>query len=152
MDNIDRELLNALQSEFPAEARPFASLGEKLGTGEDEVIRRIENLRRDGLIRRIGASLDPRKLGYVSTLAAAKVPREEFDRAVEYINAFPQVTHNYEREDEFNVWFTVVAKDRAAIEIILDDIRKNSGAEEIIDLPATHFFKIKVSFDMKEDE
>jgi siroheme decarboxylase len=151
MDDVDKKMLDALQSEFPLEARPFAAIAERLGIGEREAMERTDRLRRDGFIRRIGASLNPRKLGYDSTLAGAKIPNEKLDESVEYINSFPQITHNYEREGEFNVWFTIIAKDRAAIESILCDIRKNTGVEELLDLPATHTFKIKVNFRMGEE-
>lgn len=148
MDDIDRELLNVLQRDFPVTETPYADVGECIGIGEDEVLARIESLKSEGLIRRIGASFNPRKLGYTSTLAAARVPREKIDSAAEFINKYPQVTHNYERDDEFNLWFTVIARGEDEIERILDEIRSGSGAEEVIGLPATDIFKIDVKFDL----
>ncbi|MFA6450519.1 MAG: AsnC family transcriptional regulator [bacterium] len=148
MDDTDRNLLNMLQREFPIEERPFAALADRLGIGGEEVLSRIEKLRGEGLIRRLGASLNPRKLGYTSTLAGARVKPENVDAAAEYINRFPEITHNYERNDEFNMWFTVIAKDEAEVEAVLNDIRANAGVEELIDLPATRIFKINVKFEL----
>ncbi len=152
MDNTDRKLLNLLQQDFPVTARPFDAVGELIGTGGGEVIERLQSLRERGYIRRLGASLNPRKLGYTSTLAAAKVPPEHLDATIEYINSFPHITHNYERDDEFNIWFTVIAKSESEIELILEDILENTGATEVINLPATSFYKIKVGFRLEEDK
>ena len=146
MDNTDRNLLNVLQREFPIEARPFAAIADRLGISEDEVLERIKKLRDEGLIRRLGVSLNPRNLGYTSTLAGARVKPGNLSAAAEYINKFAEVTHNYEREDEFNLWFTVIAKDEETIVKVIDDIRVNAGVKEIINLPATHIFKIDAKF------
>ena len=151
MDNTDKRLLNLLQREFPVEPRPYAALGERLGIEEREVISRIEALRNEGYVRRLGASLNPRKLGYTSTLVAARVPEELLEKTAEYINSYPQVTHNYERSGEFNIWFTIIARDENEIASIIDSIRENTGVEELINLPATHVFKIRVGFDLQEE-
>ncbi len=148
MDEIDRLLLTLIQREFPLSERPYVEIAEKAGVTESEAIARIEAMREEGLIRRMGASLNPRALGYVSTLAAARVAPGRVDSVANYINRFNEITHNYERDDEFNVWFTVIARDEAVVAAIIDDIRKHSGADEVIDLPATHIFKIKVNFDL----
>jgi DNA-binding Lrp family transcriptional regulator len=148
MDDTDRLLLTLIQRQFPISERPYAELAEKTGVTESEAIARIEAMREEGLIRRMGASLNPRALGYVSTLAAARVAPGKVVSAADYINSFSEVTHNYERDDAFNIWFTVIARDEEALAAIIDDIRNNSGADEVIDLPATHIFKIKVNFDL----
>ncbi len=150
MDYIDRKLLDITQREFPIDAAPYAKIAERLGIDERDVLRRLEKMRSGGLLRRVGASLNPRTLGYTSTLAAARVPRDQLEEAAEYINRFPQVTHNYERDDEFNLWFTVIARDTDEITDILKDIRAHTAVAEIIDLPATQIFKIDVKFDLKE--
>jgi len=150
MDDIDRKLIGITQREFPIEQRPYEKIGERIGLGEQDVLARLEKLREAGLLRRVGASLNPRRLGYTSTLAAARVPPDQIEETAEYINRFPQVTHNYERDDEFNLWFTVIARDAAEIADILNDIRAHTAAAEIMDLPATHIFKIDVKFDLKE--
>jgi DNA-binding Lrp family transcriptional regulator len=149
MDDVDARLLNALQVEIPIVERPFAELGAALGLDEAEALRRVRAMESAGSFRRVGPSFNPRKLGHTSTLVAARVPEEKFDETVAFINSFAEITHNYERDDEFNVWFTVIAESKAAIGEILDKIRGNTAAE-LVDLPATHVFKTRVCFDVEE--
>lgn len=144
LDDTDKQILDIIQKNFPIEERPYAAIANQTGLPETEILQRVSLLRKNGVIRRIGASLNPRKLGYTSTLVAAKVAPEKIDETVAAINKLPQVTHNYLREHEYNVWFTVIARSVEEIGSILDGLRKETGAE-IIDLPATHTFKIDAS-------
>ncbi len=148
MDAEDRRLLNRIQSDFPVTARPYRTIGQELGMNEDEVIERVRRLKSAGLIRRIGGNFSPEKLGFVSTLCAAKVPAEEVDRFAEIVNRFPGVTHNYLRENSFNVWFTFIAPSMAEIEANLAAIRDATGVDAIMNLPATRVFKIRAKFDV----
>ncbi len=148
MDDADRRLLNALQAEIPIVERPFAEIGAPLGLDEADVLRRVRAMEAAGRFRRVGPSFDPRKLGHTSTLAAARVPEDKLDETVAFINEFAEITHNYERDDEFNVWFTIIAESRAAVGAILDKIRTHTAADEVVDLPATHIFKTRVHFDV----
>jgi DNA-binding Lrp family transcriptional regulator len=148
MDAEDRRLLNRIQSDFPVTARPYRTIGQELGMNEDEVIERVRRLKSVGLIRRIGGNFSPEKLGFVSTLCAAKVPAEEVDRFAEIVNRFPGVTHNYLRENSFNVWFTFIAPSMAEIEANLAAIRDATGVDAIMNLPATRVFKIRAKFDV----
>ncbi|MGE0084079.1 MAG: Lrp/AsnC family transcriptional regulator, partial [Desulfococcaceae bacterium] len=100
----------------------------------------------DGIIRRIGAYFVPLKLGFVSTLCAAKVPEDKISFFAETVNRYPGVTHNYTRDNPFNVWFTFIAPDMADIETNLDAIAKATGIRDIINLPATRVFKVKAHF------
>ncbi|MGD9097297.1 MAG: AsnC family transcriptional regulator [Desulfobacterales bacterium] len=148
MDAEDRRLLNRIQSDFPVTARPYRTIGQELGMNEDEVIERVRRLKSAGLIRRIGGNFSPEKLGFVSTLCAAKVPADEVDRFAEIVNRFPGVTHNYLRENSFNVWFTFIAPSMAEIEANLAAIRDATGVDAIMNLPATRVFKIRAKFDV----
>jgi DNA-binding Lrp family transcriptional regulator len=148
MDAEDRRLLNRIQSDFPVTAQPYRTIGQELGMNEDEVIERVRRLKSVGLIRRIGGNFSPEKLGFVSTLCAAKVPVEEVDRFAETVNRFPGVTHNYLRENSFNVWFTFIAPSMAEIEANLAAIRDATGVDAIMNLPATRVFKIRAKFDV----
>ena len=112
---------------------------------ENEVLKRIGKLRRAGIIRRIGASIDSRRVGFTSTLLAARVPREKFDSVVKIINACPGVTHNYERRHAYNVWFTLIASSAEDKERIIRGLKKKTGVE-ILELPAKRIFKIRVDF------
>ena len=145
MDDRDRDLLNAIQAGFPVESHPYRLIGAKIDMGETEVMARIQGLRTEGIIRRFGASIDSRRLGFVSTLCAAKVPQDRFEAFVEVVGACPGVTHNYERKHEYNVWFTLIASSLEEKEHILDDLIRETGIE-ILELPATRIFKIRVDF------
>ena len=148
MDDIDKAILNRIQSDFPIASRPFLVVAEELGLSETEVLERIRHLKDRGIIRRIGGNFVPNKLGYVSTLCAAKVPEDKIERFADVINRFPGVTHNYLRENSFNVWFTFIAPSMEEIEQNIEDIEQETGIKEILNLPATRVFKIKAQFDV----
>jgi DNA-binding Lrp family transcriptional regulator len=105
--DLDTALLDLIQNDFPLTARPYAAFAEKLGTDEAAVVERIAAQRKAGTIRQISAIFDTRHLGYTSSLVAAKVPAERADEAAAVFSAHPGVSHNYLREHEFNIWFTV---------------------------------------------
>jgi siroheme decarboxylase len=145
MDYRDKELLNQIQTGFPVEPHPYRVLGERLNMTEAEVLQRIAALKEEGIIRRIGASINSRRVGYVSTLLAAEVPREKFDSFVETVNACPGVTHNYERKHKYNVWFTLIASSQSEKERIIKELSEATGVE-IHEFPARRIFKIRVDF------
>ena len=149
MDALDKQLVNIIQSGFPVTERPFQALGQQLGIGEDEVIDRLKAIRQSGEIRRLGASFDSRKLGYTSTLCAVRVPAEKLEAAVGVINSYPNVTHNYERNNHYNVWFTLIAPGEERIAQIIREIGEKAGIAPILNLPATRLFKIKVDLPVK---
>ena len=148
MDDDDRRLLNRIQSDFPVTLQPFATIGQELGLSEDEVLDRLTRLKAAGLIRRIGGNFSPEKLGFVSTLCAAKVPADEVDRFAEVVNQYIGVTHNYLRENDYNVWFTFIAPSMEEIEANLAAIQDATGVTDIMNLPATRVFKIRAKFDV----
>ncbi len=144
MDDIEKKIVTLIQAGFPVTAHPYADIGGQLGLSEDEVIDRIKGIKASGEIRRMGASFDSRKLGYASTLCAVHVPSEKLDQAVEVINSYLNVTHNYERNHHYNVWFTLIAPNRERIREILGEMEEQAGIGPILDLPATRLFKIQV--------
>lgn len=146
MDDIDRRILNEIQSRFPLETRPYLALAERLGLSETEVISRVQALKDEGIIRRIGGNFNSRALGHTSTLCAAAVPDDKMDAFVDAVNAQPGITHNYQRDHHYNVWFTVIAPSTADIRGILLEITRQTGVEDLISLPAEQIFKIKVDF------
>ncbi len=148
MDDIDKAILNRIQSDFPITSRPYLTIADELNLTEAEVLDRISRLKQMGIIRRIGGNFVPAKLGYVSTLCAAKVPEDKIERFADVVNRFPGVTHNYLRENSFNVWFTFIAPSMEEIEQNLKDIEQETGITEILNLPATRVFKIKAQFDV----
>ena len=148
MDEMDRMILNEIQSHFPIEARPYQVLGEKLGCSEEEALQRVQDLKDREVIRRIGANCNSRKLGYTSTLCAAKVPSRLMARFVEVVNSYMGVTHNYRRDHDYNIWFTLIAPSEEKIERILGEIIELTEVGEVISLPAERLFKIQVDFEV----
>ncbi len=148
MDDTDRAILNRIQSEFPLTPRPYLAIADNLGLSEDDVLNRLVRLKRSGIIRRIGGNFVPEKLGFVSTLCAASVPEDKIDAFSKVVNIYPGVTHNYQRDNEFNVWFTFIAPSMEEITENLDKISLETGVDDIINLPATKVFKIKAQFDL----
>ena len=148
LDDADRAILNRIQSDFPITAEPFRTVAEELDLDPDEVIERVVRLKEIGIIRRIGGNFVPEKLGFVSTLCAARVPATAIDQFARTVNRYTGVTHNYQRDNDYNVWFTFIAPSMAEIEANLQAISAETGVSEIINLPATRVFKIKAQFDV----
>jgi DNA-binding Lrp family transcriptional regulator len=146
LDDLDRAILNEIQSHFPIESRPYATVGAKVGTSEAEVLTRVKAMTEAGIIRRLGANFTSRKLGYTSTLCAARVPADKLDQFVTAVNRYPGVTHNYLRQHRYNVWFTLIADSEERLNRILAEISQAADVPEILSLPAIEVFKIKVDF------
>ncbi|MBC2716222.1 MAG: Lrp/AsnC family transcriptional regulator [Desulfobacteraceae bacterium] len=148
MDDTDKAILNRIQSDFPVSSRPYAVIADEFGISEDEVINRVQQLKLTGIIRRIGGNFVPGKLGYVSTLCAGKVPKNKIETFAKEVNQYTGVTHNYVRENDYNVWFTFIAPSMELIKKYLAEISLKTGVTDIINLPATHVFKIKAHFNL----
>ena len=148
LDPTDSAILNRIQSDFPITSRPWLTVADELDLTEKEVLDRVTRLKADGIIRRIGGNLVPGKLGFVSTLCAASVPDDKIDQFAEIVNSYPGVTHNYQRDNTYNVWFTFIAPSRDEIEKNLQQIAKDSGIDDILNLPATKVFKIRAEFEV----
>lgn len=150
MDSVDRQLLDIIQTGFPLTPRPYADLAQMIGIGEEEALERVRALKARKIIRRLGANFQSAKLGFVSTLCAAKVPDDKMDDFVAQVNACPGVTHNYLREHEYNIWFTLISPSRESRQATLDALTEATGIA-ILNLPATRLFKIRVDFRMDAD-
>jgi siroheme decarboxylase len=148
MDDLDKKILNEIQSNFPVSSSPYLELGVRLDISEDMVIDRIKKLKEDGIIRRIGGSLNSRKLDFTSTLCAAKVPAQKMDAFVETVNSYKGVTHNYLRKNDYNVWFTFIGPSVEYIERCLEEISRKTGVDSILNMPAVRTFKIRVEFEV----
>jgi len=147
MDAYDKQILDIIQSRFPVASRPYDVVGEQVGLTESEVLARVRRLKSEGVIRRMGANFGSRQLGWRSTLCGAEVSQDKLDAFVAEVNKHPGVTHNYLRAHKFNVWFALIAPSTEAIEDTLADITAATGVE-IMNLPASKLFKIKVDFSM----
>jgi DNA-binding Lrp family transcriptional regulator len=148
IDDLDRRILDALQFDFPLSERPFDAVAERLGLDADLLWGRVEAMLEQGVIRRLGASLDSRKLGFCSTLAAVRVREDFVARAAEIVGRYPEVTHSYLRDHEFNIWFTVIAADEGKIETLLEEVRTalSLEASDMLNLPMTRMFKLDARF------
>jgi len=147
-DDIDRAILNRIQSDFPVTRRPYFSIAQNLDLSEEKVINRIKQLKKKGIIRRIGGNFSPEKLGFVSTLCAAKVPKDKIDGFVKAVNRYPGVTHNYLRDNPYNIWFTFIAQSMSEIVDNIEKISQETSVTDILNLPATKMYKIKAHFDL----
>ena len=157
LDRLDKLILNAIQRDFPVEARPYAVLAERLNREhevtltEDELWSRVKALKDDGFIRRLGAVFNAAPLGYRSTLCAARVPKDKLAAVAALVNAAPEVTHNYLRSDELNLWFTFSTNRPEDLPAFLDRIKGQTGIDELHVLDSEKLFKIKVDFKFSEN-
>ena len=148
MDDLDHRIVNALQEDFPLAERPFDVLAVRLGIDAEVLWDRINRLCHDGAIRRIGASLDSRRLGYSSTLAAIRVDPADVERAAAIVARYREVTHSYLRDHAFNIWFTIIAPDANRIQAILQEIRTDLTLQpgDVLNLPMVRQFKLDARF------
>jgi glutamate-1-semialdehyde 2,1-aminomutase len=152
LDAVDRRLLNLLQRDFPLNARPFAAIGQTLGLPEEEVLARVRRLKgpeRGRLIRQISAIFDTTALGYKSTLVAMQIPQDEVDRAAAAINRHPGVSHNYQRDHAWNLWFTMAVPAEEDMETTVEALVAQAGGYPHRLFPALRVFKIGVQLDME---
>ncbi len=152
MDEIDSRILRELQHDFPLTERPYEVVADRLQMSSEQLWSRIERMLDQGVIRRMGASFDSKKLGFSSTLAAVSVGPDLVDRAGDVISRFPEVTHNYLRNDIFNIWFTMIAVDEKKIEDILEQIRTTLSLEKsaVLNLPVERLFKLDARFNVSK--
>ncbi|HEV2982473.1 MAG TPA: Lrp/AsnC family transcriptional regulator [Solirubrobacteraceae bacterium] len=153
LDELDRKLLNLLQGSFPLEQRPFAGVAALAHLGEDDVMQRTQRLLDARIIRQITPIFDTRALGYSSMLVAAKVDAEFPHRAAHVINEHPGVSHNYLRNHDFNLWFTVATEpdSELGLEGTLEVLAREAGAESMRQLPTLKLFKIRMDLEMEGD-
>jgi DNA-binding Lrp family transcriptional regulator len=148
LEDADRELLNAVQWDFPLEPAPYAALGERLGISESEVLERIGKVKRLGVLRQLSAIFDTRALGYNSALVAAKVDPDRVDEAAAVISAHPGVSHNYKRNHAYNLWYTIAVPPGDSLDEHVATLHEESGALVTRKLPTLTLYKIGVKLDM----
>jgi DNA-binding Lrp family transcriptional regulator len=149
LNKKDRLLLEGLQDGFPLNSRPYAQIAARIGMSEKALIRKLKKLKKDKVIRYVGAIFDNRALGVKSTLVAMAVPKNSRPGVTEIVNSFSQVSHNYLRDDEFNLWFTLSAADKAGLQKLLIQIKKKTGIKKCLGLDTIKVFKIDARFDLK---
>ena len=152
MDKLDTEILNEIQWTFPLVVRPFDAIATKFVISPDEVKDRLNHLKRKGVLRQLSAIFDTRKLGYTSSLVAMEIEPDKLEYIAHQINKHPGVSHNYEREHQFNLWFTLAVPPGSDLEKELDKFSKLDGIKKTRMLPTLQLFKIGVKLDMVDDK
>jgi DNA-binding Lrp family transcriptional regulator len=150
LDDFDRRLLNEMQGSFPIEPRPYAAVARALEVPEKRVLIRVQELIDDRIIRQVTPIYDTRALGYGSMLVAARVDAEHPWRAAKIVNSHPGVSHNYLRNHDFNMWFTIAVEEdsKLGLQGTLDVLQELTGADSIRQLPTLKLFKIRMDLDM----
>ncbi|HEY7829416.1 MAG TPA: AsnC family transcriptional regulator [Solirubrobacteraceae bacterium] len=153
LDDLDRRLLNLMQGSFPIETRPYAAVATAAEVTEEEVMSRVQRLLDERIVRQVTPIYDTRALGYSSMLVAAKVDPEHPWRAAKIVNSHPGVSHNYLRNHDFNMWFTLATEpdSKLGLEGTLEVLKELTGAESIRQLPTLKLFKIRMDLEMEGD-
>ncbi len=146
MDAIDRQIINALQGDFPISERPYAEVASKLGLTEDDLIQRLDTLLERGTLTRFGPMYHAERLGGELTLAAMKIPADDFERVAEVVNGFPEVAHNYAREHAFNMWFVLATETPPRIHEVIGEIEKATGYR-VYNMPKLEEFFVGLRFE-----
>ena len=147
MDTIDRKILSIINNALPVADRPFQIVAQSVGISEEETIDRIKKLKAEHIIRRIGAVVNPRGIGWQSTLCAVDVPMERLEEFAALVGRYEEVTHNYLRDGQPNCWFTLIAPTKERLSEIICEIEQALDIK-ILDLPANKVFKIRVALDI----
>ncbi|MFW6029683.1 MAG: Lrp/AsnC family transcriptional regulator [Halanaerobiales bacterium] len=150
MDKLRMDLLNIIQKDFPIDERPYKIIAEKLNIAEKDVLDLVIELKSEGYIRRFGGVFNSRKLGYSGTLCAAIVPESNVLETAKIINQYPEVTHNYLRNNKYNMWFTITAYSKVRVQSIFEEIKDKANLSNIIMLDSLRVFKLGVNFELKE--
>jgi DNA-binding Lrp family transcriptional regulator len=151
LNSIDKKLLQLAQDEFPLTNRPWADIGNRLGITEGEVMKRLSSLCRRGIVRKVGPALDARRVGLrASTLIAMKVPDGRIRNVAKLIGEYEGVSHCYQRENEYTLWSTMVARDEIELKKMLEEVRHRADIveDDMLDLRPTKIFKIDVRFQL----
>jgi DNA-binding Lrp family transcriptional regulator len=153
LDELDRRLLNLMQGSFPLESRPYAAVAREAGIPEEQALERVRRLLEERIIRQVTPIYDTRALGYSSMLVAAKVDPEHPWRAAKIVNSHPGVSHNYLRNHDFNMWFTLATEPDSPLGLdgTLEVLQRLTGAESIRQLPTLKLFKIRMDLEMEGD-
>ena len=152
MDDLDKELLNEIQWTFPLVTRPFDEIAKKFHVSSDLVKSRLLHLKEVGVLRQLSAIFDTRKLGYTSSLVAMEIDDDKLEFVANQINRHPGVSHNYERDHQFNLWFTLAVPPGSDLKSELDKFNVLKGIKKVRMLPTLQLFKIGVKLDMVKEK
>lgn len=152
IDTTDKEILNEIQWTFPLTSLPFDEIGSKYGISGTEVKERVTRLKKNGIIRQLSAIFDTRRLGYKSSLVAMEIEPDKLEYVASQINRHPGVSHNYERDHKFNLWFTLAVPPNSNLKDEIEKFSKLSGIKNVRMLPTIKLFKIGVKLEMVDDK
>ena len=152
MDNLDKEILNEIQWTFPLISKPYSEMAKKFGLSDQDMMQRLRVLKEAGIIRQISAIFDTRKLGYKSALVAMAIEPEKLDHIANQVNRHPGVSHNYERNHEYNLWFTLAVPPGSDLKTEIDKFSKLPGIKKTRLLPTIKLFKIGVKLEMVDEK
>ena len=152
MDNLDKEILNEIQWTFPLAVKPYDEIAKKFGVTPDVIKARLIQLKKAGILRQLSAIFDTRRLGYKSSLVAMEIEPDKLEYVAQQINRHPGVSHNYERNHQFNLWFTLAVPPGSDLKTEIDKFKKIQGIKKIRMLPTIQLFKIGVKLDMVEEK
>ena len=152
IDNLDKEILNEIQWTFPLVSQPYHEIAKKFDVSVEDIKKRLTNLKKIGILRQLSAIFDTRRLGYKSSLVAMKIDPDKLDYVAQQINRHPGVSHNYERNHEFNLWFTLAVPPGLDLKTEVDKFSKLVGIQKIRLLPTIKLFKIGVKLEMVDDK
>ncbi len=145
MDQLDKNIINTLQYDFPICDRPFARLAETLNSTEDELINRVQAMLDSGLLTRFGPMYNAVNMGGALSLCAMKVPEDQFNEVTEQVNAFAEVAHNYQRDHEMNMWFVLATESQQEINDTLNAIENSTGIR-VYNMPKEKEFFVGLHF------
>lgn len=146
MNQKDKDLLNLIQFNFPITEKPFKSLAQKLNLTEEQVIKKIQSLKKKKIIRRIGGIFESKKMKFESVLVAAKVPTNKIKKFAKVVSGYREATHCYLRSHIYNVWFTLTCKNKKEQKMLCANISKLTGIADLLLLPALQKFKVDTRF------
>ena len=152
IDTLDKEILNEIQWIFPLVSKPYHEIAKKFNISTDVVKKRLTNLKQTGILRQLSAIFDTRRLGYKSSLVALEIEPDKLDYVAHQINRHPGVSHNYERNHQFNLWFTLAVPPGCDLKTEVDKFSKLEGIKKIRLLPTIQLFKIGVKLDMIDEK
>jgi DNA-binding Lrp family transcriptional regulator len=149
LDDTDKTILRELQGNLPVVRQPFLEVAERAGISESEFFERAARLTEEGIVRKFGLRIDSKKVGFKSTLMAMKVAGEKLEETAAKLSEYEFVTHNYARDHEYNLWFTIIERDEGALKAAIEKIKREVEFDDLLDLPVRRKFKINVRFDIK---
>lgn len=152
MDKLDKEILNEIQWTFPLVPKPYTEIAKKFGLSNQLILQKIQNLKDLGIIRQLSAIFDTRRLGYKSALVAMAIEPDKLEQIANQVNRHPGVSHNYERNHEYNLWFTLAVPPGSDLKKEIDKFSKLSGIKKTRLLPTIKLFKIGVKLEMIEEK